>query len=226
MTVKEIMELTGQKRGTVEQFRSELQKFKLIANNESLDDRAVNVFKKAIEYKKAKQNTWIDSMQKAIQDEYGEEMELPFYWTKEIILKHLIWQIEKGEAIVKNDNTKYESEDFHVIYQIMIDNFKELGKTQDVYKGSFGTDGNPITTYKCIGNDYLYYVVGKYNHITANEDIHVFYNDGVKFNIMKCKHICGGSCRKGRMEELWKTCSKYKQDEENKEAQTKELNLI
>lgn len=207
MTVNEIMELTGQKRGTVEQFRNELQKYKLIGNNESLDDRAVKVFKKVIEYKQNEQKTWIDSMERAIQEEYGEEMELPYYWTKEIILKHLIWQIEKGIVSVKNGETNYESEDFHIIYHVIIDNFKELGKNVEAYKGSFGTDGNPITTYKCIGKDYLYYVVGKYNHITGSEDIHVFYNDGAQFNIMKCRHICGGSCRKGRLEELWKVCS-------------------
>ncbi|WP_459195736.1 hypothetical protein [Wukongibacter baidiensis] len=217
MTVNEIMKLTDQKRGTVEQFRSELQKFKLISNNQSLDDRAVNVFKKSIEYKKNEQNTWIDSMQKAIQEEYGEEMDLPFRWTREITLKHLIWQIKKGIVSVESCDEDYENVDFHVVYEIMIDNFKELGKTLDVYRGSFGTDGNPITTYKCTGVDYLYYIVGKYNHITKNEDIHVFYNDGLQFNIMKCKHVCGGSCRKGRLEELWKTCLEYRKVEDKVE---------
>jgi hypothetical protein len=209
MTVNEIMELTGQKRGTIEQFRDELQKYKLIGNNESLNGRAVEVFRKAIEYREDGQKTWSDAMQKAIQEEYGEEMELPFYWTKEIVLKHLIWEIKEGIVKVASDDKNDNKMDFHVIYELMIDNFRELGKSSDVYKDSFGTDGNPIITYKCIGRDYLYYLVGKYNHITENEDIHIFYNDGVQFNIMKCKHICGGSCEKGRLEELWKTCSEY-----------------
>jgi hypothetical protein len=206
MTVNEIIQLTGQKRGTVEQFRNELQKYRLIGNNESLDDRAVMVFKRAVEYREVGHSTWIDSMQKAIQEEYGEEMELPFYWTKEIILKHLIRQINKGVVRVEVGNTDVDTDDFHIIYELIIDNFKELGESLDVYKGSFGTDGNPVNTYKCIGNGYLYYIVGKHNHMTDSEDIHVFYNDGEQFNIMKCKHICGGNCSKGRLEELWKTC--------------------
>lgn len=205
MTVNEIMELTGQKRGTIEQFRNELQKYKLIGNNESLDDRAVNVFKKVIEYKRTEQSTWIDSMQKAIQEEYGEEMELPFYWDKETVLKHLIWEIEKG--VVRVESPDDNPEDYHIVYEVIIDNFKILGENLDVYKDSFGTDGNSIITYKCIGKDYLYYIVGKYNHITGNEDMHLFYNDGAQFNIMKCKHICGGSCSKGMLEQLQKTCA-------------------
>lgn len=212
MTVNEIIELTSQKRGTVEQFRNELQKYRLIDNNESLDDRAVIVFRKAIEYREVEQKTWIDSMQKAIQEEYGEEMEVPFYWTNEIVLKHLIWQIKEGIVTVEYDGKHDDKMDFHVIYEIMIDNFKELGKSVDVYKNSFGTDENPVITYKCIGRDYLYYIVGKYNPITKNEDIHVFYNDGVQFNIMKCKYICGGNCKKGRLEELKATCWKYGND--------------
>lgn len=206
MTVNEIMELTGQKRGTIELFRSEILRYKVIGNNQSLDERAVEVFKTAIEYRKDGNITWVDAFQKAIQEEYSEEMELPFYWTKEIVLKHLIWSIKKGIVKVVRDDNDDKETDFHVIYEIMIDNFKELAKFEDAYKGSFGTDGNPIITYKCIGTDYLYYIVGKYNHVTENEDSHVFYNEGKAFNIMKCKHICGGSSDKGKLEELWKTC--------------------
>ncbi len=207
MTVNEVMELTNQKRGTVEQFRNELQNYRLIGNNESLDERAVEVFCKAIKYRGNGERTWIDSMQKAIQEEYGEEMELPFYWTNDIILNHLIWQIKKGIVKVVCGNNTIDSLDFHIIYEIIIDNFKELGKTIDSYKNSFGTDGNGALTYKCIGKDYLYFIVGKLNPITDNEDIHVFYNDGLDFNIMKCKHICGGSCNKGNIKELWKVAS-------------------
>lgn len=211
-TVNEIVEMTGQKRGTVEQFRNELQKHKIIGNNESLDRRAVEVFRKAILYKESEQTTWGESMQRAIQEEYGEEMDLPFHWTKEIILKQLIRAIEMGVVKVAGDMIDgVDHEDFFVVFHLIIDNFKELSKTLDVYKGSFGTDGNPITTFKLSGRDFLYYVVGKYNHLTRSEDIHVFYNEGVEFNIMRCKHICGGSADKGRLAELWRLCSDSRQ---------------
>lgn len=211
MTVDDIIKITGQKRGTIEQFRGELIKYRLISNNESLNDRAVNVFKKSINYRYEENLTWSNAMQKAIQEEYGEEMELPFYWTKEIILKDLIWKVKKG--IVSVEKTKMFEEDgyddlnSYAIYGLMIDNFRELGKELDIYKGSFGTDGNDTITYICKGKDYIYYVVGKYNCITKNEDMHIFYSDGLEFNIMKCKHICGGSSDKGRLKDLWMECS-------------------
>ena len=37
-------------------------------------------------------------------------------------------------------------------------------------------------------------------------DIHVFYNEGSEFNVFRCRHVCGGNCKKGRMQELWETC--------------------
>lgn len=214
LTVNEIVDLTGQKRGTVEQYRNELQKHKIIGNNESLDNRAFEVFKKVILYKESEQITWVNSMQRAIQEEYGEEMDLPFHWTKEIILKNLIRAIEKDTIEVTGDMLDEKNEDdFFIIFHLIIDNFKELSKTYDTYSGSFGTDGNPITTFKLCGKDYIYYIVGKYNHLTRSEDIHLFYNEGAEFNIMRCKHICGGSANKGRLAELWKLCShiRYKE---------------
>lgn len=206
MTVNEIMELTKQKRGTVEQFRGELIKYSLITNNESLDNRAFETFKNSIRYKDQEEKTWSLAMKKAIQEEYGEEMKLPFVWSPDIILKNLIWEIKNDLVNVYGNNGIIEGNDFHTIFEIIIDNFKEMSKTFDDYENSFGTDGNPITTYKCCGKDYIYYIVGKYNHITGNEDMHVFYNDGIHFNIMRCKHICGGSSNKGRIGQLRDIC--------------------
>ena len=206
MTVNEIMESTGAKRGTVEKFRSELQKYKLIGNNESIDSRAFKVFELAISYRNSNDTTWEDSIQKQILQEYGEEMNLPFYWTLDIEIKHLIWLIRNNEVNVKCADTDGESEDFHVIYKVIIDNFKELASAEEIYSGSFGTDGNPLFTYKCIGDSFVYYIVGKYNHITREENIHVFYNDGLKFNIRRCEHICGGAPQKGRLKKLFDLC--------------------
>ena len=208
MIVKEIMELTGQKRGTIDLFRSELSSCGLLSNNESLDDRAVKVFRRAVNYKEDDGTTWSKAMQKAIQEEYGEEMKLPFNWDSDIILVNLIWEIENEYVKVSSDNTDYNNPDFHVIYEIIIENFRMLGKSFDVYADSYGTDGNPIITYKCQGSDYIYYIVGKYNAITKTEDAHIFYNDSEKFNIMRCKHICGGNSDKGRIKELLQACRK------------------
>lgn len=208
-TVNEIMNLTNQKRGTIEQFRSELITYGIITNNESIDDRSLEVFKKAIICKSEEDITWSQSMKKAIQNEYCEDMKLPFKWSSNIILNNLIWQIDTEKVLVQSINDLVENGDeIHIICNTIIANFKELGKIYDDYFDSFSTDCNSCTTYKCSGEDYIYYVIGKINHLTGNEDIHVFYNDGKNFNIMRCEHICGGNCEKGILKELWRVCSK------------------
>lgn len=217
MTVDEIMALTGQKRGTIEQFRSVLQKYRLIEKHQSLDKRAVTTFMKAVEYKEAKENNWIESIERAIQYEYGEEMVLPHIWTRKIVLKDLIWKIKNERVTVERVGSAFppndvHSEEYHIVFKIIIDNFEEMGKTIDTYKNSYGTDGNPITTFICKGKNFIYYIVGKYNSITKSEDIHVFYNDGLEFNLMKCEHVCGGNSDKGKLDELWKTCSSFTKD--------------
>lgn len=209
-TVKDVMKQTNLQRGTIEQFRNELQKYQIIKNNESLNERAVTVLQKAIEYKINGQNTWSVAMQKSIQEEYSEELKLPFEWTTTIHLKHLIWLIENDQLKLIGD-THDNVLEFHVIYQVIIDNFIELGKKHEAYQGSFGSDGNPVITFKCVGENFCYYIVGKLNHITGDEDIHLFYCDSAHFNIMRCNHICGGSAEKGLLKELWLTCSNKEQ---------------
>ncbi len=210
MTIDEIMELTNQKRGTVEQFRNELQQYHLVEKHQSLDKKAFETFKKAVKYRKDLQITWSASIQRAIQEEYGENMKLPFYWTKNSILKNLIWNIDAGNVTVKKINTvnKKHDEDYHIIYEIIIPNFTDIGRTIEAYNNSYETDGNPMTTFICENKaaGYIYYLVGKYNTITGNEDMHVFYNDGPHFNIMKCTHICGGDANKGKLAELYERC--------------------
>ncbi len=217
MTVDEIMELTGQKRGTIEQFRNVLQKYRLIDKHESLNKRAVSTFMKAVEYKEAKVNNWTDSIERAVQEEYGEEMDLPHEWDRKIILKDLIWKVKNQRVTVERVGSSIptngvHSEEYHIVFEIIIENFVEMGKTIDTYKNSYGTDGNPVTTFICKGKDYVYYVLGKYNSITLSEDIHVFYNDGIEFNLMKCEHICGGNGDKGQLDELWRTCCSFAKD--------------
>lgn len=207
MTIDEIIQLTGQKRGTVEQFRNELSKYSLIEKHQAVDEKAFKTFKKAVEYKEELQNTWSESMQCAIQEEYGEDMKIPFYFTKNSILKNLIWEIDKGIVTIKTVGNS-DDQNFHIVYNIIIDNFTELARKMDVYKDSYGTAGNPMTTFICEGKEYIYYVVGKYNAITKKEDMHVFYNESANFNIMKCTHICGGDANKGMLAELYNACSK------------------
>lgn len=207
MTIDEIMEFTGQKRGTVEQFRNELSKYSLIEKHQAVDEKAFKTFKKAVEYKEELQNKWSDSMQRAIQEEYGEDMKLPFYFTKNSILENLIWEIDKGIVNIKTVGTA-DDPNFHIVFNIIVTNFAELARKMDVYKDSYPNAGSPMTTFICEGKEYIYYVIGKYNSITGKEDIHVFYNDSANFNIMKCTHICGGDSEKGMLDKLYNACSK------------------
>lgn len=208
MTIDEIMQQTGQKKGVIERFRNELAKYGLIEKHQAVDEKAFKTFKKAVEYKKnLEDNTWSSCMQRAIQEEYGEDMNLPYYFTKNIILKNLIYEVDKGIVITKQVGNP-DDPNFHIVYNIIIDNFAEIGREIDAYKESYGTAGNPMTTFVCEGNGYIYYIVGKYNTITKNEDMHVFYNDHATFNIMKCTHICGGDANNGMLAELYNVCVK------------------
>lgn len=93
MTIDEIIEQTSQNRETIEEFRIKLQEYGLIGIHKSLDQRAVETFRKAVEYFEAiedKETDWSDSVQRAIQEEYGEEMKLPFVWENDFLLKNLI----------------------------------------------------------------------------------------------------------------------------------------
>lgn len=221
-SVNEIINLTNQKRGTVESFRDELLSQEIIKNNQSLDDRAFQVFKNSIKYKNSEDNTtWKIAMKKAIQQEYGAELKLPFRWTSSIIVQDIIWNINNNNISVEDINElSNDKNEYHILFEVMIDNFKELGKDYDDYIDSFGTDCNGNLTFKCSGEDYSYYILGKWNHITKEEDIHVFFNEGKNFNIMRCKHICGGSAEKGILKELKDTCN-HKSIEMKKKGEIK-----
>ena len=150
----------------------------------------------------------ITSKHKAVYEECGEAMEFPFHWCDETILSHLVWLINNEKVQIIND-TDYLFEDEteqHIICDVFLCNFMELGKTHMIYRGSSRTDANPVTTFKCVGEGFIYYLIGKQNSITHTEDMHVFYNDGNHFDIMKCRYICGGSVKNGIVSELLKTC--------------------
>lgn len=210
-TVNEFMELTGQKRGTVENYRSELQKYGLINNNARFDERALEVFKLIIKLKDSTNLTWVDAMSQIIQEEFGEEMIRPFEWTIDIHFKYLTNLVDEKLVRVEHIGGK-DNFDTYVVFHIIIDNFKELGKKYEVFSNSKGTDGN-AGNFKCTGKDFFYYVIGKLNPITRNEEAHIFYNEGLEFNLMKCKYIGGGSSDKGRLKELYS--SLYKAEKED-----------
>lgn len=201
-TVNDVMEKTAQKRGTVDNFRSELQKLKLMSNNERFDKRALETFQKAIQFKEENDCTWIHATHWAIQMEYAEEMSRPFEWSTSIHFKYLTYLVKNNLVEVKSVGMDSESSlDFYAIFHVIIDNFKEMGANHNIYKPSQPTGGN-AATFKCIGDNFFYYVVGKYNHYTKEEDLHVFYNDGLVFNLMKCQYIGGGRTEKGRLRDL------------------------
>lgn len=207
-TVSDVMEQTNQKRGTIEQFRNELVRHHLLLNNQGLDERNLDTLKQAILLKETEGVGWQEAFQRAIQDAYSDEMKWPFEWTNHIILKYLIREVTTGGFESVDRLGDLNSADSSNVYMLIIDNFIELGKKDPTYNKSFGTDGNPVTTYKLTGKDDFYYVVGKYNAVTQSEDIHIFYNDGLRFSPMKCRHVCAGKANIGQMKELWVACSK------------------
>lgn len=216
-SVADIMEETGQKRGTVEEYRNKLVGYKIISNNQPIKEKELQTFKKAIERKENSNNTWGECIEWAIQTMYGEEIHKEFFWTNESILKYILWLIKnklvqiksnyeiancKNLDISEEENFK-RNERFFVIYDLIIDNFKDLAETSDTFKGSWGTDGNGAITWVLEGEDFIYYLVGKLNPITKKEEVQIFYNDGSKFNIMRCRYICGGPADDGKISEIW-----------------------
>lgn len=202
-TVKEIMQETKIKKGVIEAFRKKLQIMNINENNTSLDSRQVDLLKKIVQNKKA-DDTWDDLMYKYIYNEYWDTLKTDFEWQPEIIIQNLIWNISNkyysfSHMIIDPINKELS---FH-IFECILDNFFIQGKKYEPYMNSHGTDGNTIA-YE-ISNPpktYSYYVIGKLNHYTKNEDIHIFYNDCETFNIMKCKYIGGGPSEQGIFKEL------------------------
>lgn len=212
MTVQEIMDVTGLKRGTVESFRSRLLDYGIISSNAQLGERELRVLQRVIDHKNSKTWTWADSMEREIQLEYSDQIHHPFEWAGETVILHLLWLIKNDRAKVLTVSTSSTSEDFHVAYELMVDNFIRLENKYPGYSRSKGSDANPILTYKIVNEEFIYYLVGKLNHLTEHEDIHIFYCDAPKFNLMKTKHVLGCNSDQETMKELWTTCSKLSRE--------------
>lgn len=202
MTVQEVMKITGLPRGTVENFRRELLDFGVLQNNQSMDGRNLKALQQAMEYKEKNDYPWTRLMRRVISEEYKKELMPPFYWSTKIHVRHLLWMMKKGLVTVEKIDDSHPLESY-IFYDIMVDNFVELANEIHHYKQSRHTDGNPLLSYKITGLDFVYYTVGKLNHDTGEEDLHLFYNEGLHFNIMRCQHIIGGSTDYGVLKALY-----------------------
>lgn len=210
-TVELFMAETGQKRGTIEEFRKVLRDVNILEQNESLNESHLDLFRKVQSYKNANGVTWSDAFEIVISDTLlFSKVKVDF--DNNIILKDLLWRINEDllkvtQPLLNLDRTSKEyHEEFHNILEVIIDNFTY--QDAGTFKDSRGTDGNPITTFKCedVNNEYFYYLIGKYSHVLKTEEIHVFYNDSKYFNVMKLKYITGGNSKEGIYSELFNAC--------------------
>lgn len=204
-TVENFMEVTGEKRGNIESFRKMLRARNVLGANESLNDNHLEMFKKVKAYKEANMLTWAEAFDAVISDTLlFSKTKIDFDTT--IILKDLLWRINNGFIFVRKPSDNLNDEDFHDIYEVIIDNFTY--QDAGTFKNSRGTDGNPITTFICEDQhkQFIYYLVGKYSHVFNREEMHVFYNDAPYFNVMKLKYVDGGDADTGIYNELFKIC--------------------
>lgn len=205
MTIEYIIEKSGEERETVEQFIKTLQKYKLIGNNYSLDNRALETFEKIIQLQKNNSEFTLSYyIEKEIQEEYGEDIHIKFYWSKESILNDLLWKIENEVVRVEKRREKFDEDDH--IFRTLVDNFDDTTIAAEMFQKDTGGKQNFNLCFKCLGSNYIYYLAGRLNTLTLKEEMHVFYNEGLDFNIMKCKYICGGNCEKGKIGTIFKKC--------------------
>ena len=197
------------KQGTIENFRSKLFDFGILKNNQSMSAKHLEVFEKIVS-EKTDSVTWESLMLKHIFSDLSQEINSPFRWTDKIIIRDLIWKLNRNQYHVFPFELCSDSDidDCHV-FNCIIDNFVELGKIYPEYQSSQGSDGNPITSYKIQTEDgRYYYLIGKLNPLTKHEDVHLFYNNLPFFDVMACRHITSGNCDDGPFHELWVTCHK------------------
>lgn len=209
-SVKDVVELTSEKTGNVDFFRRKLREYGLLDNNANLDQSQLDVFKALCNYKRSVDTTWEYATEKFIYENFLKGAVKSFRIHEEIILKHLIWKIKNDLISVVYPSTDANSSDFHEVYDILIDNFMKIGVYDRRFEDSFGSDGNPLSTFKCIDHDLrsFYYIIGKLGKKSMDEEIHIFYNDGLIFNIMTIQYITGGIIDKEEVfEELYMLCA-------------------
>lgn len=144
-----------------------------------------------------------------------------FGWSAKIVIRDITKKIERGlykvVPLELYSGMGWDSSDDSCLYTgdwdlfcDCIDNFVELGKVSDIYRGSLGTDGNPIISWKIQTQDGCwFYVIGKYNHVTLQEDIIIFYNEAKHYEAMKCRLIAGGSVAEEPFSSFWDLCRSY-----------------
>lgn len=212
--IEEVEQQYGEvRKGTVEAFRAVLQKKGVLGKNKLMGQKEVDAFKKVCQMKDDS-NTWVYCMEKAVQEEYGEDLVYEHHWTTKSKLKHLKWLIETGKVtsvpyLGEVDNNK---EYWHAMYEIVLENLVDLGKIDVSFDESFYTDNNPCT-YVLKGKDFTYYLFGKLNHVTKKEGVVIYYNDGLEFNIMRCDFVAMGPTDEGIIGELVKAIRKQKEQE-------------
>lgn len=203
-TVEQVMSITGQKQGTVEAYRVMLQEKGVLGKNKPLDEQHLRIFTKICSTK-TDSETWQKAMERGIQTEYGEVLTQEFHWVPVTKLRHLHWLIQEKkvhkEKFALVEASDREKEHWHAIFEIMIGNFAELGKVESSFDGSFGTDANACI-HVLVGKDFIYYLVGRRNSVTNREELAVFYNRGIEFNVMNCEFICCGAFDEGWIKEI------------------------
>lgn len=197
------------RQGTVESFRSKLVELGVLPNNTPMNEKHEEILKKAYKEKVENQSeTWDAIMYRCIMSELEDEIKRDFQWEPKSIIEHLTWAVKKKLYEYTPLEVEYASEGFH-IFEICINNFVAMGKKNKLYENSFGTDGNPMLSYRIkTRDDNYYFLIGKLNHYTQKEEIHIFYNRGLYFDPMVCSYICGGSCDENMYHELWRACNK------------------
>lgn len=191
LKVKEVLEKEGLevKQGTIENYRSKLQKMGILGQNESLEEEHVNTFRKIVA-EKTEDISWDKLMMKYIYTDFRQKMKIDFEWSIKSVAKHLKYSIETDKYKVYAMDLNYGSDDFHVL-ECLIDNFVELGYKYEAFEGSHGTDQN-LFDYKIETPDgSVYFLIGKYNAYTRGEDTHLFFCKTPNFNIMQCDYIGG-----------------------------------
>lgn len=196
-SVQQIMDMFEErgievKKGTLDNYRSKLQQFDIIGNNELLSDAHVETFKKIVD-EKTDDNTWEKLIMKYLYMDFRNNMRFEFRWCLKTIVQHLKWEIEHKKYKVYYMNLlegEGLNEDFRT-FCCFIDNFAEMGKYDEAYSGSRGTDGN-CANFKIVTPDNsVYFLIGKYNSFTRREDTHLFFSETPDFNIMRCKYVGG-----------------------------------